>query len=224
VVEEFQPGAVTIYSEHHVTDTGVTPAETGQLLFVGRRLSHQIVPLSHVSEVIAQVRAELVGFGALIASAWRQAGYRGRLSADAVLTADGRVLFTEVNAQVSGSLHIYEVIAHRLVRTGDAPRRTVVEYHVPPTWAVPDFTTFLAACDELGCGWDPVERTGVIVSMPVVAVEPGRAQFVFCLAYTSPAHRDEMFAALDARFATVPADQIGPAPVGLGDATEAVRP
>src|SRR5262249_36756705 len=124
--------------------------------------------------------------------------------------------FTEVNAQVSGSLHIYEVIAHRIVRTGMPPRRTVVEYHVPPTWAVPDFETFLAACEQLGCGWDPDERTGVIVSMPVIPLPEGRAQFVFCLAYATPADREEMFARLDERFAAIPADQIGPEPVGLG--------
>ncbi|MFF5265297.1 hypothetical protein ACFY4C_40985 [Actinomadura viridis] len=215
VVEEFQPDAVTIYSEHHVTDTCVAPAETGQLLFVGRRLSHQIVPLAHVSEISENARTKLVRGGTLIASAWRAVGYRGRLSADAILTADGRVLFTEVNAQVSGSLHIYEVIARRIVRTAETPRRTVVEYHVPPTWAVPDFATFLTACEELGCGWNPEQRTGVIVSMPVIPIEKGRAQFVFCLAYTDPAHRDAVFAALDDRFAAIPADQIGPDPVGI---------
>ncbi|MFF5265002.1 hypothetical protein ACFY4C_39295 [Actinomadura viridis] len=137
------------------------------------------------------------------------------MSADAILTRDGRVLFTEVNAQVSGSLHIYEVIGHRIVRTQDVPQRSVVEYHVPPTWAVPDFETFLRACEGLGCGWDPQRRTGVIVSMPVVALEPGRAQFVFCLACDTPATHQELFGRLDARFATIPASAIGPEPVGL---------
>ncbi|MEO5876317.1 MAG: hypothetical protein ABIS86_16660 [Streptosporangiaceae bacterium] len=215
VIEEFQPDAVSIYSEHHVTDTSVTPTETGILLYVGRRLSHQIVPLAHVPEVSEQARTDLVSGGALLAAAWRAAGYRGRLSADAILTTDERVLFTEVNAQVSGSLHIYEVIAHRIVRTGMSPNRSVVEYHVPPTWAVPDFATFLAACEELGCGWDPVTRTGVIVSMPAVALEEGRAQFVFCIAYDTPADREDVFQRLDDRFATIPADLIGPDPVGL---------
>lgn len=51
LIEEFQPPAASIYSEHHVTDTSVTAAETGILLYAGRRLSHQIVPLAHVEDV-----------------------------------------------------------------------------------------------------------------------------------------------------------------------------
>jgi hypothetical protein len=215
VIEEFRPEAVSVYSEHHVTDETVTATETGILLYVGRRLSHQIVPLTHVGEVSAQAREELVEGGTRLANAWRAVGYRGRLSADAVLDSDGRVLFTEVNAQVSGSLHIYEVIAHQIVRTDLAPQRSVVEYHVPPTWAVADFATFLAACDELGCGYDPVARIGVIVSMPIIALQEGRAQFVFCLAYDTPATCQALYQRLNQRFEAIPAEQIGPEPVGL---------
>ncbi|MGH3365902.1 MAG: hypothetical protein ACRDOY_01725 [Nocardioidaceae bacterium] len=122
------------------------------------------------------------------------------------MTTTGRVVFTEVNAQVSGSLHIYQVIAHRIVGVTAAPERSVVEYHVPPTWAVADFETFLAAVDEFGCAYDPDTRTGVIVSMPTIPLEAGRAQFVFCIAYGTDADRQAMFDRLDSRFATVPAN------------------
>jgi hypothetical protein len=113
-------------------------------------------------------------------------------------------VFTEVNTQVSGSLHIYQVIADQIVNTAAEPRHSVVEYHVPPTWAVRDFTTLLTAVKELGCGYDPVTRTGVIVSMPVVAVMPGRAQFVFCLAYDTDTDRQATWQRLDERFASQP--------------------
>ncbi|WP_131770572.1 hypothetical protein [Candidatus Protofrankia californiensis] len=202
VVEEFAPDAVSVYSEHYVADDGTRPTEMGRLLYVGRRLSHQIVPLRGVDE---EARAQLLQGGARLAEIYRALGYRGYLSADAIITVDGHVVFTEVNAQVSGSLHIYQVIAHSIVDTAAAPERSVVEYHVPPTWAVPDFDAFLTAVNEIGCAYDPAARTGVIVSMPVIPLEPGRAQFVFCIAYAAEADRQAVREALDKRFAAVPA-------------------
>ncbi len=202
IVEEFAPDAVSVYSEHYVADDGTRPTEMGTLLYVGRRLSHQIVPLRGVDE---EVRAQLLQGGTRLAETYRALGYRGYLSADAIITADGRMVFTEVNAQASGSLHIYQVIAHSIVDTAAAPERSVVEYHVPPTWAVSDFDAFLAAVNELGYAYDPATRTGVIVSMPLIPLEAGRAQFVFCIAYTTDADRQAVWDALDKRFATIPA-------------------
>ncbi|MGH3565759.1 MAG: hypothetical protein ACRDRH_06940 [Pseudonocardia sp.] len=203
VVEEFSPHTASVYSEHLAADDGTRPTEMGTLLYVGRRLSHQVVPLRGVHD---SVRVQLRHGGARLAETYRALGYRGYLSADAIVTTDGRVLFTEVNAQVSGSLHIYQVIAHQIVDTAAAPQRSVVEYHVPPTWAVPDFDTFLAAVDGLGCAYDPATRTGVIVSMPVIPQQVNRAQFVFCIAYATDTDRQAVFNRLDARFAAVPTD------------------
>lgn len=203
VIEEFTPHTMSVYSEHYATDDGTQPTEMGTLHYVGRRLSHQVVPLRGVGQ---DVREQLLRGGARLAETYRALGYRGHLSADAIVTTTGRVVFTEVNAQVSGSLHIYQVIAHRIVGVTAAPERSVVEYHVPPTWAVADFETFLAAVDEFGCAYDPDTRTGVIVSMPTIPLEAGRAQFVFCIAYGTDADRQAMFDRLDSRFATVPAN------------------
>ncbi|MGJ5894495.1 hypothetical protein DF268_00060 [Streptomyces sp. V2] len=125
------------------------------------------------------------------------------------------MVFTEVNAQVSGSLHIYQSIAQGIVDVTTAPARQVVEYHVPPSWAVPSFAAFLAALDELGLTYDPATRTGVIVSMPAIPLAPGEpVQFVFCLAYDPTEGHQHAFDRLDARFATVP--------VGTYDASQHV--
>ncbi|MER7043650.1 preATP grasp domain-containing protein [Streptomyces jumonjinensis] len=203
VVEEFAPGADAVYSEHYAADEGTRATETGRLLYVGRRLSHQVVPLDGVTE---QVRTALLDGGARLADAYQTFGYRGHLSADALVLPDGAVVFTEVNAQVSGSLHIYQSIAHGIVDVAAAPARQVVEYHVPPTWAVPSFAAFLAALDELGMAYDPAARTGVIVSMPAIPLAPGEpVQFVFCLAYDPAEGHAAVFDRLDARFAAVPA-------------------
>ncbi|MER6567011.1 peptide ligase PGM1-related protein [Streptomyces sp. NPDC001093] len=203
VIETFAPGADAVYSEHYAADTGTWPTEMGRLLYVGRRLSHQVVPLDRVSD---QVRAALLDGGTRMAEAYRAFGYRGHLSADALVLPDQSMVFTEVNAQVSGSLHIYQQIARRIVDVAAIPPRQVVEYHVPPTWAVPDFDTFLAALDEAGLAYDPVTRTGVIVSMPAIPLAPGApVQFVFCIAYDPAIGYDDAFARLAERFQTLPA-------------------
>lgn len=202
VIEEFAPDAVSVYSEHYADDDGTRPTEMGTLLYVGRRLSHQIVPLRYADE---QVRAQLLEGGTRLAEVYRALGYRGHLSADAISVPGGRVMFTEVNAQVSGSLHIYQVIAHQVVDIAAHPQRSVAEYHVPPTWAVPDGETFLKALDELGCAYASHTRTGVIVSMPVIPLQKGLAQFVFCIAYGADTERRQLWDRLDARFATGPA-------------------
>jgi hypothetical protein len=215
VIEEFTPGADAVYSEHYASDTGTRATETGRLIYVGRRLSHQIVPLDGVTE---PVREALLDGGTRLAEAYRTFGYRGHLSADALVLPDESVVFTEVNAQVSGSLHIYQSIAHGIVDVAAEPARQVVEYHVPPTWAVPSFAAFLTALDELGLAYDPATRTGVIVSMPAIPLAPGApVQFVFCLAYDPTEGHAAVFDRLDARFATVPAGTYDPSQhVGTG--------
>lgn len=203
VIEEFAPGADAVYSEHYAADAGTRATEMGRLLYAGRRLSHQVVPLDGVTE---PVQAALLNGGARLAEAYWAFGYRGHLSADALILPDKTVVFTEVNAQVSGSLHIYQSIAHSIVDVTAAPLRQVAEYHVPPTWAVSSFAAFLTALDELGLAYDPTTRTGVIVSMPAIPLAPGESvQFVFCLAYDPAEGHASAFARLDARFATVPA-------------------
>jgi len=202
VIEEFIPGAETMYSEYLADNNGTQPTEMGSLHYVGRRLSHQVVPLRGISH---DVRQRLLEGGARLAEAYRALGYRGYLSADAIVTADGHVLFTEVNAQVSGSLHIYKVIGHGIVGVAELPHRNVVEYHVPPSWAVPDWDTFASTVEELGCSYDPATHSGVIVSMPIIPLVAGLAQFVFCIAYATEQERRTLYGRLDEKFNKVPA-------------------
>ncbi|WP_405444508.1 peptide ligase PGM1-related protein [Streptomyces achromogenes] len=206
VIETFAPGADAVYSEHYAADTGTWPTEMGRLLYVGRRLSHQTVPLDEVSD---PVRAALLDGGTRLAETYRAFGYRGHLSADALVLPDQSVVFTEVNAQVSGSLHIYQQIARCVVDVAATPRRKVVEYHVPPTWSVPDFATFLAVLDETGLAYDPHTRTGVVVSMPAIPLAPqAPAQFVFCIAYDPATGYDDAFTRLGERFQILPATAV----------------
>ncbi|MFF9409846.1 hypothetical protein ACF1B0_30630 [Streptomyces anandii] len=199
VLEEFIPDARTVYCEQHLTDTGIQPTEMGELRYTGRRLSHESVPLRDLTPAVEK---QLLEGSARLAATYRDAGYRGRLSTDAIVTPDGQVLYTEVNAQVTGSWHIYEVFAHHIVHANAAPERTVIESHVPAHWTVPDGATFHRTLTELGLGYDPATRTGVIVSMPIVdPPSGGAAQFTFSIVYDTPAGHAAIWNALETRFA-----------------------
>jgi hypothetical protein len=198
VVEELVPHVVSAYSEHHASDAGTVPTGAGTLHYARRRLARQAVPLAGPA---AAARGQLLDGGTRLAGAYRALGYRGYLSADAVITPDGQAVFTEVNAQVSGSLHIYQVIAGQVVRAGGTPERTVAEYHSPATWTTAGLREFLAAASDLGCAWDPAARTGVIASMPLIPGPDGRAMFLFCVAGDGAAGEREALARLAGRFA-----------------------
>ncbi|WP_406368753.1 hypothetical protein OG788_02125 [Streptomyces sp. NBC_00647] len=200
VVEAFVPDARTVYCEQHVTDTSVRPTESGELRYTDRHLSHESVPLRDLTPA---VREQLLEGSARLASAYQAIGYRGRLSTDAIVRPGGRVLFTEVNAQITGSWHIYEAFAHRIVHAHEHPARTVTEAHVPTHWTVPDGATFHQALTELGLGYSPATRTGVIVSMPIADQPEGRgAQFTFSTVHAGDDGYAAIMNALDTRFAT----------------------
>ncbi|WP_406359555.1 hypothetical protein OID55_01135 [Streptomyces sp. NBC_00715] len=200
VIEAFVPDARTVYCEQHVTDTSVRPAESGELRYTGRHLSHESVPLR---DLTPPVREQFLDGSARLARAYQAIGYRGRLSTDAIVRPDGRVLFTEVNAQITGSWHIYEVFAHHIVHAHADPARTVTEAHVPAHWTVPNGASFHHALAEIGLGYSPATRTGVIVSMPIADHPAGRgAQFTFSTVHAGDAEFTAIWSALDTRFAT----------------------
>jgi hypothetical protein len=199
VLEEFIPDARTVYCEQHLTDTSIQPTEMGELRYTGRRLSHESVPLRDLTPAVHE---QLLDGSTRLAATYRDVGYRGRLSTDAIVTPGGQVLFTEVNAQVTGSWHVYEVFAHHIVHADIAPARTVTESHVPAHWTVPDGATFHRTLNDLGLGYDPATRTGVIVSMPIADPPCGSgAQFTFSTVFDTPARYDAIWTALESRFA-----------------------
>jgi hypothetical protein len=199
VVEQFQPQTQTIYSEHFITEDAIQSTERGSLHYLARHLDHEVVPLRSTS---TDIETQLLSGARRLADAYRSFGYRGYLSADAIVGPSGQVIFTEVNAQVSGSLHIYQIIAHQIVDVYAAPERSVVQYHVAPHWAVPDLDTFLNVAAELGYGYNPVTRTGIIVSMPAIPQVNGCAQFVFCIVYPSAKKHRDIWEVLNQAFST----------------------
>lgn len=193
VVEEFRQRSRSVYAEFDVTNDGVRHTETGTLYYVDRWLSHQVIPLRDLE---AEQYIRLVSQGERLAEIYRAVGYRGYLSPDAVVDDAGDVIFTEVNAQVSGSAHLWGVIGHQVVDVRRDPQRSVVEYHWPKRWTVTGFSEFLSAVHNLGYRYDHASRTGVIVSTPF---DPLRG-VVFAVVYDTEHLHDEIHLALETRF------------------------
>jgi hypothetical protein len=120
------------------------------------------------------------------------------MSTDAVVTSAGELTFTEVNARVGGSLHLYQVIAHRIVNVHNRPERTVGQYLTAAHWKIRDLDHFLAVTSELGVDYDPATRKGVLAAMPL-AGEPGRGGLLFCVAYAERDEQAVVFRRLDDR-------------------------
>lgn len=198
VIEEFQRRARSVYAEFHCDDSGVRLMEVGTLIFEKRVLTQELLPFRDLTE---DVRARLVTSAARLAEFYRTMGYRGHLSADAVVTEDGEVTFTEVNAQVTGSTHLYSVIAHRIVDTSCDPERSVVQCLSPPHWAMADLDEFLNGADEVGCLYDEDSRKGVIAVMPVIP-DAGKGALLYCIVFDTEDERQVMFQKLDERLRT----------------------
>lgn len=195
VIEVFKPRSETIYAEFYADESGVRHTQAGRLGYTSQRLVEERAPLRGVSD---EVQAKLICYGERVAHLYHTIGYRGYLSADALVNEDEDLIFTEMNARIGGSLHIYDSIAGRVVKATQEPQRTVVQYHSPKHWKPVDFKGFLTALEKIGCKYDPEHRKGVLVSLPIL---PEVGSFVsFCIVYGTEHEEQEMYSALDAYF------------------------
>lgn len=171
VVERFFPYSRTIYAEFLITDTGADLLGVGELLMEPVAVG-AVFPAQSISP---QAHDELVDGGLRLCESLRAVGYRGVVSADAILTPGGDVLFTETNCRLTGSTHVHMVLCGQVVDPGYRRRRVFVER---AGWPVPSFA---AAVDQLarsGLGYAPASRTGVVLTTDQVS---GDGTVTYCV-------------------------------------------
>lgn len=195
VVERFVPRARSIYAEFYADEAGVSHTEAGSLEFSDGKLVAETVPLRGVSQ---SLRKQLVSMGRRLAETYQSFGYRGYLSADALLDAAGNLTFTEMNARIGGSLHLYQAIGHGVVGISHQPERTVVQYVTAKHWTVQGVDHFLQVVRDLGVAYDARFRKGVIAAMPLAGV-PGAGGLLFCVVYADEGEDREVFRRLGER-------------------------
>lgn len=160
VVERYHPGSTSLFAEYLITDDGVEFGGTGEMIMAPLAKA-QVVPAQGLKPDTA---AELVEHGRRLCVPLHAMGYRGRLSADAVLTRDGELLFTEYNGRVTMSTHTYAVVGARLAGLEHTHDRVVVERIWPDGWSARSFASAVSALTEAGLAYDPSTRTGVVFS------------------------------------------------------------
>ena len=156
VVERYVPGSRTIYAEYLVTADGADLRGTGEILMDPVAVG-VIVPPSLDSDT----ESRLIHGGRQLCESYRVLGYRGNISADAILTPAGEVLFTETNGRLTGSTHLYTVVRDRLIGAAYQKDRIVLERS---GWPVPSFSAAEAALLAAGLSYEPGRRVGVLLT------------------------------------------------------------
>ncbi|GAA2268197.1 hypothetical protein GCM10010145_48390 [Streptomyces ruber] len=157
VVEEYHPGCTSLFAEFLVTDSDVVHKGDGELLKDPQGVG-QIMPFQGQP---ADVRRQLLEGGAALSQALRAVGYRGIVSADAVVTPDRQVLFTEYNGRTTSSTHIYEVIGKELVGERYPAQRVLFE---KVQLKAPSFAEALRRLRACGLAYDRTAGHGVVLT------------------------------------------------------------
>ena len=177
IVERYQPDSRAVYAEFNATDTGLDLNATGSLSYRYGRLVAETIPLRGIS---ADAHDRLVQDGRKLAQLYQRFGYRGILSADALICEGESMVFTEMNARVGGSFHIYEAIGRKIVDFVRRPDRSVTQYVTADHWKIESLKHFIEICALLGIAYEPRTRKGVIVTTPATG-EPMRLDLLFCV-------------------------------------------
>ncbi|WP_369275977.1 hypothetical protein AB5J55_44075 [Streptomyces sp. R11] len=194
-VERLLNVLTSCYAEFKVTDAGVELGSAGSLTYIERLLAcDTLIPNSRA----ATQYSPLITDSEKLAHAYHSIGYRGRLCADAVITAGGEIVFTEVNARTTTSTHLYEVLRDRIVEPAFSTR-TIKQIAAAATWEPVTTGAFLSAIQAAGLAYDPVDRQGILMTMPVPPGE-GSKGFLYILVYRSPADEEAYINELDRLF------------------------
>lgn len=157
VVEHYVPGSAAVFAEFDITDEGPRFAGQGELVSAPLAAA-EIIPAPCLTP---DTLARLTDGGRRLSDALHAMGYRGTVSADAILTPGGDILFTEYNGRITGSTPVYAVIGDRLA--GGTPARTLLDRD---GWEVPSFGAALDRLTAAGLAFDPGTRTGTVLVMP----------------------------------------------------------
>jgi hypothetical protein len=176
-IESYIPGGKTVYAEFYVADDSVLHLACGALGYTDGNLVQESTPLRWLP---LDAYNKLVSEGQRLAEFYRQLGYRGYLSADALYDKHENIWFTEVNARIGGSPHIYQGIANRVVHANHSPYRIVTQFLFNPAWELEDTRAVLQAFQSSGLAYQPETRRGALLTTPpihITAVKP----FLFCI-------------------------------------------
>ncbi|MEU8926940.1 peptide ligase PGM1-related protein [Kitasatospora sp. NPDC048545] len=191
VVERYFTDSVALYAQFVIDDTAVVLAGCGEMVMQPVVVGEITPPVTPDAEAVA----EMVAQGAKLCEALRVIGYRGTVSADAVLTPKGEIRFHETNGRLTGSSHLHDAYFGRLLRAEHRDSRYILEL---AGLKVPSFARAVAAIGEAGLAFDPETGTGVLYSCDFA---PADGSVMYCTVAETPEAARALEAALLALFA-----------------------
>ncbi|MFJ6618074.1 peptide ligase PGM1-related protein [Kitasatospora sp. NPDC091335] len=191
VVERYFGDSVPLYAQFAVDDTAVVLSGCGEMVMRPVVVGEITPPVTPDAGALA----ELVDQGARLCEVLRVIGYRGTVSADAVLTPKGEIYFHETNGRLTGSSHLLDVYLGRLLREEHRGSRYLLELE---GLRVPSFAQGVAAIGEAGLAFDPATGTGVLFSSDYGPVD---GSVMYCVVAGSPEAVRALESALLALFA-----------------------
>ncbi|MEU3463979.1 hypothetical protein ABZ721_29010 [Streptomyces sp. NPDC006733] len=172
VVEVYYGNSLTFYSEVDIPEPGTEPTVLNWGLMRMEPIWNGFVIPS--TELAGTAEAEMLSWSVEMAVYLQRTGYRGLLNCDSILTPDGQMLFSEVNARVGGCTHVHYA-ALRLLGEDYLRRYTLLtRNHLP----CGDFETLARSIDGdelLGAG--PAGGCGAVLLVDDTTVN-GTVQYM----------------------------------------------
>lgn len=160
VIERYIPDSRAVFAEFLLTDQGVELGGYGEMLSAPLAIG-EIMP---APDLDAETLDQILDGGYRLSCAVHALGYRGRLSADSIVTPSNEVFFTEYNGRITGSTHFYTIIGNKIVGEDYGEKRLILERLWPSSWSVPSFSVANDRLERAGLAFDNASRTGVILS------------------------------------------------------------
>jgi biotin carboxylase len=160
VIERYFPGSRAVFAEFLLTDQGIELGGHGEMLSAPLAIG-EIMPAPSLDPEILD---RIIDGGRRLSQAVHALGYRGRLSADSIVTPTGDVFFSEYNGRITGSTHFYTIIGGKILGADFGAKRLILERLWPSGWSVPSFVVAYTKIQQAGLAFDTVSRTGVILA------------------------------------------------------------
>lgn len=164
VIERYFTDCVTVYAEFDVQDDQVILSGLGQIVMQPVAAGEIVPPQDASHDAVTEVAAG----GRQVCEILRTIGYRGYVSADAIVTPQGEVFFTEANGRVTGSTHLHITVRKRILARSNHGPRVLIESE---GWAVSTYGAAVDALDSSGLGYRDATGIGVVITANYVPVD-----------------------------------------------------
>lgn len=194
VIERFADPQESFYIEYLVEEDGPTLLGTGTLHYVDSLIQREEADV--IPQILdARQRQKVMSHAARLGRAYYNVGYRGIACFDALIDAEGDVMFTECNARTTTGTHLHWGIKPLV------DGQTTLEQYTSPHH-LPHLSTdkVLGVLRTLGLHFDQASGAGILLTMPP-SPDPAIPGFLYACVNTTENERHEFLAGIEAAVA-----------------------